>query len=125
MNNSTKLSVMDAVNGRISHDKHLNVFREIEDELNFAVKKFGDFSSVHEGYAVLKEEIDELWDEIKNKNSTRERMREEAIQVAAMAVKFITFIDSAPTLQENINAMLVNSVATLQEDIIEDISAYC
>jgi len=40
----------------------------------------------HEGYAVLLEEVDELWDEVK---ANRPWMaREEAIQVGAMALAF-------------------------------------
>ena len=47
--------------------------------------------SSHEGYAVLLEELDELWDEIKNnkKPHTWYHQRKEAIQVAAMAIRFI------------------------------------
>jgi hypothetical protein len=56
----------------------------------------GDFTSVHEGYAVLLEEVDELWDEVKKNPSKmeggiikhKELMRKEAIQVAAMALRF-------------------------------------
>lgn len=48
------------------------------------------FNSAHEGYAVLLEEIDELWDHVKTKQNNRniEDMRREAIQVAAMALRF-------------------------------------
>ena len=57
-------------------------------EYDKAVNKFGPFHSAHEGYAVLKEEVDELWDEVKaGQNKTR--MRKEALQVAAMAIRFI------------------------------------
>ena len=49
--------------------------------------------SAHEGYAVILEELDELWDEVKKNPSKhprlKEAMRSEAIQVAAMAVRFI------------------------------------
>jgi NTP pyrophosphatase (non-canonical NTP hydrolase) len=46
------------------------------------------FNSTHEGFAVLKEEVDELWDAVKA-NESKQRLREEAIQVAAMAIRFI------------------------------------
>lgn len=42
----------------------------------------------HEGYAILLEEVDELWDEVKKKNPDKERMRKEAIQIGAMALAF-------------------------------------
>lgn len=46
------------------------------------------FNSTHEGYAVLLEEVDELWDEVKS-NGSNERLKAEAVQVAAMAIRFI------------------------------------
>jgi NTP pyrophosphatase (non-canonical NTP hydrolase) len=52
-------------------------------------EKFPHFNSPHEGYAVLLEEVDELWDLVKSKNPSKERMREEAVQIGAMAIKFI------------------------------------
>ena len=64
------------------------VIVEIIQEYNRAIKKFGSFASTHEGYAVILEELDELWDEIK-KNSNKKDMRKEAIQVAAMGFRFI------------------------------------
>lgn len=56
------------------------------------------FHSAHEGYAVLWEEADELWDEVRVHSSvrSRERMQEEAVQVAAMAVKFILDVCRPP-----------------------------
>ena len=49
------------------------------------------FHSSHEGFAVLKEEVDELWDEVKNQTEERSyaRMRKEAVQIGAMALRFI------------------------------------
>ena len=41
------------------------------------------FNSTHEGYAVLLEEVDELWEAVKSNDA--ENLKEEAIQVAAMA----------------------------------------
>lgn len=49
----------------------------------------GDFHNLHEGYAVLLEEVDELWDEIKKKKPSLEEVRKEAEQVAAMALRII------------------------------------
>ena len=62
--------------------------KEIIHEYRRATKKFGSFASTHEGYAVILEELDELWDEIK-KNSSKEVMRKEAVQVAAMGLRFM------------------------------------
>lgn len=43
----------------------------------------------HEAYGVLLEEVDELWDEVKKRVIDRKAMRKEAIQVAAMAIRFV------------------------------------
>lgn len=61
----------------------------VEVELVAAVARYGDFASLHEGYAVLLEEADELFDEIKVKSADRDlkKVRAEALQVAAMALK--------------------------------------
>ena len=57
-------------------------------ELTAAGEKFGPFASAHEGFAVIQEEVDELWAEIKGGQDV-ERMRAEAVQVAAMAMRFV------------------------------------
>lgn len=57
-------------------------------ELERAYAKFPKpQNSLHEGYAVLLEEVDELWDDIKA-NHHPEAITE-ALQVAAMAVRLI------------------------------------
>ena len=63
----------------------------ISEEVDSAMKKFPLFNSSHEGYAVILEEMDELWDEIKNNKYPMSSMnqKKEAIQIGAMAVKFL------------------------------------
>lgn len=63
----------------------------INTEINLANSKYSAFRRTHEGYAIIKEEVDELWDEIKRSKATdaNELMVNEAIQIAAMAIKFI------------------------------------
>lgn len=68
-------------------DKLTGILDEVASELRKATDKFLEFNSAHEGYAVLLEEVDELWHEVKKNDPTRSR--EEAIQVAAMAIRFI------------------------------------
>lgn len=53
-----------------------------------------DFNSPHEGYAVLKEEVDEMWDAIK-KDDTQHAVKE-AVQVAAMALRFVAEFGKYP-----------------------------
>lgn len=62
-----------------------DVENEIAMEVFSAKRKWPkDFNNYHEAYAVILEEIDEMWEEIKLKNPDRDKIRHEAIQVAAM-----------------------------------------
>jgi hypothetical protein len=74
------------------------VANEIKQELeNIPEKYYKDFNSTHEGLAVILEEFEELKLEVffgekrvsGNQNVHKERMRREAIQTAAMCVRFI------------------------------------
>jgi hypothetical protein len=65
------------------------IIDEVLREYNSATATHGPFNSAHEGYAVLDEERDELWDEVKKRNHNKVAMRREAVQVAAMALRFI------------------------------------
>jgi NTP pyrophosphatase (non-canonical NTP hydrolase) len=59
-------------------------------EASQAMDNWPTFNSAHEGFAVLKEEVDELWDQVKVNQKKRDltKMRDEALQVAAMALRF-------------------------------------
>lgn len=59
-------------------------------ELTLAREAWPPFNSAHEGYAVLLEEMDELWAHVKTNQKRRDlaAMRAEALQVAAMALRF-------------------------------------
>ena len=59
--------------------------RLVDEELTRARLGHGDQKNLHEAYAVLLEEVDEFWDEIKAKVPDRVRVLQELVQVAAMA----------------------------------------
>ena len=63
----------------------------IKAELVLARKNYGAFNSAHEGWAVIYEEMRELETEVfKNpQKRSNQAMRDEAIQVAAMAIRFV------------------------------------
>lgn len=62
-------------------------FKAVKEELEQATSRYGRFNSPHEGYGVILEELDEMWDEIKFDNVPK--ARQEAVQVAAMAIRFL------------------------------------
>lgn len=59
-------------------------------EVTHAEATWPPMNSAHEAYGVLLEEVDELWAHVKTKQSRRDlpAMRKEALQVAAMAIRF-------------------------------------
>lgn len=61
--------------------------QEAAAELRRAMQKFAPIHSGHEGFAVIREELDELWDDVKRDDLTA--AKREAVQVAAMALRFI------------------------------------
>jgi hypothetical protein len=72
------------------------VLAEVRAEYSSAARKFTPMHGPHEGYAVIAEEVDELWDEVKAHDHNRSRMRNEALQVAAMAVRFVLDVAQEP-----------------------------
>lgn len=58
-------------------------------ELERAQRKHPRMANAHEGYAVILEEMDELWTEVKRREQNRVALLEEAIQVGAMALRFL------------------------------------
>jgi hypothetical protein len=79
-----------------------SVLEAVKAEVEAAQAAYPAMHSYHEGYAILKEEVDELWDEIKKKQLTggagtgdpekyqnSAKIRAEAVQVCAMAIRLI------------------------------------
>jgi hypothetical protein len=63
-------------------------------ECALAEGRFPGYNSAHEGYAVILEKLDKVWEHVKVKQSKRDlaAMRKEAIQVAACAVRFVLHV---------------------------------
>lgn len=70
------------------------IVQEVLKELDRAEKKFGPFNSAHEGWAVLMEEVDELWEAVRMQYGPERhlQMHNEAVQVGAMALRFLIFL---------------------------------
>lgn len=66
----------------------LDCMDKIAHEYTRAASKFGRLNSLHEAYAVILEEVDELWSEVKVKQENRawNKIEEELVDIAAMCV---------------------------------------
>jgi hypothetical protein len=69
---------------------------QIEAEVARAKRHGEKFASLHEAYAVILEEVDEIWDIARQKRRERDELelRKEFIQIAAMAVKALASMDN-------------------------------
>ena len=68
------------------------ILEDVKKEFEFAISNWKGFNSLHEAYAIVLEEVDELWKEVKasQKNPYRIKFaKQEAIQVATMAIRLI------------------------------------
>ena len=67
------------------------LLNDIGIEVANARRKHLPMNSLHESYAVILEEVDELWDEVRawQPGSDYDKARKECIQIAAMAVRCI------------------------------------
>jgi hypothetical protein len=72
--------------------------KEVLEEMQSASAKFGAFTSAHEGYGVLAEEVSELLSAIRS--NARESVRDEAIQVAAVALRLAECCRDHPAFTE-------------------------
>lgn len=77
------------------------VLAEVKHELFRAMAKHAPMHSAHEGFSIIAEELDELWEHVKADSATTIDGREEALQVAAMGMRFALDVcgDTPPTLQ--------------------------
>lgn len=63
--------------------------QDVQAELARAKAMYAPITTHHEAYAVLLEEIDEYWLEVKLKNKNLGRMYAELVQVAAVAQRIV------------------------------------
>lgn len=91
----------------------MSSFQELVNrELTFARNKFPNMNSLHEGYAVLLEEVDELWEWIKQKQIpevTEENRR-----------KMVTF---APTRNQAEICKELVQIAAMCQRLFEDVAS--
>ena len=61
---------------------------EIADEVRRAEAKHRPMAGPHEGWAVIAEELDELWEHVRADTGRSREARREAIQIAAMGLRY-------------------------------------
>lgn len=72
-----------------------DVLLMVRNEVERAIRKHKPMNSPHEGYAVIAEELDELWEDVRaDAGRAPDRGIKEAVQVAAMGVRYV--MDLAP-----------------------------
>jgi len=71
--------------------KHKRFQQDVIEEIRKAGESHPPIQNIHEGYAVLLEEVDEFWDEVKKKTKERDpkKLYKELVQVAAMAQRIV------------------------------------
>jgi hypothetical protein len=76
----------------------LSAEKSVEEIVQYVLREVASSSmdnppmrTLHEGFGVLIEEVDEFWEEVRKKRNARdiEKIRKELIQVAAVAVKIV------------------------------------
>lgn len=80
------------LNSLIEENRLSVIFGYLWEAVTKSIEKHGTYNSAHEAYAVLKEEVDELWDNVKLKHKIPERrklIRDEAMDIALVAVRII------------------------------------
>lgn len=65
------------------------IISQVVAELKRATDKHGPFPSCHHGHSVIMEELEELFDEIKANRGNLGPAQREAIQIAAVAIRYV------------------------------------
>ena len=71
------------------------VLKDVATMLASVEQKWSMYNSLHEGYGLLLEEVDELFDEVRAKQEKRAawRVRKEALQVAVVGLRIAMMVD--------------------------------
>lgn len=69
---------------------------ELRAELYKAMTKHPGMHSAHEGHSVIREELEELWDHVRADTGKSADARKEAMQIAAMGLRYALDVCGAP-----------------------------
>lgn len=70
-------------------DPASDVLLEVWGEVQAARYKHAPMSSPHEGSSVIREEFEELWEHVREDTGRSPEARKEAVQLAAMAIRYV------------------------------------
>lgn len=96
----------DGSDRQITMQRDTDTLNDVKLELARARSRHGSFASAHEGHSVILEEFHELeqWVFKKREHRDLDAMRHEAVQLAAMAMKFASDIAPARYGEEDRHA---------------------
>ena len=70
------------------------VLARVREELFKACMKHRGMASPHEGISVIREEVDELWEEVKIDEGGGQLAIKEALQIAAMGARYVMDLEN-------------------------------
>lgn len=94
MQTTDKLEVNPAEKGE-EHYRNIakallpGVLDRVANEVEKAMMKHRPMYSAHEGHSVIREELDELWEEVRADTGTSVDASKEAAQIAAMGIRYL------------------------------------
>ena len=83
----------EKITRKILEERLSNILEEAKSEIVFIATTYNNFNSPHEGYAIILEELDELWSEIKKGSSERNpiEMENECKRIIAAVTCFMLY----------------------------------
>lgn len=80
--------------------RRMRLLALIDGELERATARFDRFHSPHEGWAVIREELDELWSHVRADTGRGRDAMVEAVQIATMALRYVYDLGQEPLPDE-------------------------
>lgn len=65
-----------------------DILFDVRQMLYASIEKHAPMASAHDGHSVIREEFEELWDHVKADTGSSAEAYKEALQVAAMAIRY-------------------------------------
>lgn len=85
---------------RENESRRMRLLALIDGELERATERFDRFNTPHEGWAVILEEVDELWGHVRGDTGRGREAMIEAIQIATMALRYVYDLGEEPLPDE-------------------------